>query len=104
MAADRNFSYFFLGVGIGVAIGILFAPRSGGEVRHLIRDKAGEGKDYLSRQGTALRESTHDLVDKGRSAIQRQRENISSAMEAGKQAYRDVVSDRKEPDPADTGV
>jgi gas vesicle protein len=90
MAADRNFSYFFLGVGIGVAIGILFAPRSGGEVRHLIRDRAGEGKDYLSRQGTALRESTN--------------ENISSAMEAGKQAYRDVVSDRKEPDPADTGV
>lgn len=41
MDEDKKLSYFFLGVGIGVAVGLLFAPKSGEETRELIRSKAG---------------------------------------------------------------
>jgi gas vesicle protein len=91
MDDDRKFSYFFLGLGIGVAVGILFAPKSGEETRHLIRDKAGEGKDYVRRRGEELRDSAVDYVERGKSAITRQREQLSAAVEAGKQAYREAV-------------
>ena len=47
MDEDKKLSYFFLGVGIGVAVGLLFAPKSGEETRELIRSKAGGGKDYF---------------------------------------------------------
>lgn len=91
MEEDRRFSYFFLGLGLGVAVGILFAPKSGEETRELLRTKADEGKDYLKRRSEEWRESAGELVDKGRAAVTRQRENLSAAVEAGKHAYREAV-------------
>ena len=46
MADENKFTYFILGFGIGVAVGILFAPQSGEETRGALRAKADEGKDY----------------------------------------------------------
>lgn len=92
MEEDKRISYFCLGLGIGVAVGILFAPSSGEETRHAIRSKADEGKDYVRRKGEELRESTHEMVDKGKIALQRQKEQLAAAVDAGRQAYRDSLS------------
>ena len=75
--AEQNsgISYFVVGLGIGVAVGLLMAPRSGEETRQILLDKAGEGKDYLRtkaeeskefvrRRGTEFRESASDLIDR----------------------------------------
>jgi gas vesicle protein len=91
MDDDRKFSYFFLGLGLGVAVGILFAPKSGEETREFIRSKADEGKDYVRRRGEELRDSASEYVERGKSAITRQRDQLSAAVEAGKQAYREAV-------------
>ena len=50
MEDTSKFSYFFLGLGIGVAVGLLFAPQSGEDTRRLIRTKADEGSDYVKRR------------------------------------------------------
>jgi len=92
MDEDKKLSYFFLGMGIGVAVGILFAPKSGEETRDLIRSKAGEGKDFLKRRGEEARESATEWVERGRTAVGRQKEQLSAAVEAGKQAYREAVT------------
>ena len=92
MEDDSKFSYFFLGLGLGVAVGLLFAPKTGEETRTLIRSKADEGKDYLVRRGTELRDTASDAIEKSRSAVAKQRDNLTAAVEAGKQAYRDAVS------------
>ncbi len=92
MDEDKKISFFLLGLGLGVAVGILFAPKSGEETRHLIRSKADEGKDYLSRRSSEVKESANELVERGKAAATRQREQVSAAVEAGKQAYRDAVS------------
>src|ERR1051326_76190 len=89
---DNRISYFFLGLGLGVAAGLLFAPKSGAETRDLILTKADESKDYLRRRGEQLRDSASDVLEKGRSVVTKQRDQISSAIEAGKQAYRDAIS------------
>ena len=91
MDDDNKFSYFFLGLGLGVAVGLLFAPKSGTETRELIRSKADEGKEYLKRRSVDLKESANEAIERGRSAVSRQRDNLSAAVEAGKQAYRDAV-------------
>lgn len=89
---DKNgLSSFLMGLGVGVAIGMLFAPKSGNETRDFIKSKAGEGTDYLKQQGTQFRQSATEWVDKGKEAIRSQKENLSDAVEAGKQAYRDTV-------------
>jgi gas vesicle protein len=104
---ERNgFGYFLLGLGIGVAAGLLWAPRSGEETRALIADKAGEGADYLrsraqegsdfvKQRADDLKSSATDIYDRGRSNIQQQKDNLNAAVEAGKQAYRDAVGDAK---------
>jgi gas vesicle protein len=90
---DKNgLSSFLLGLGVGVAIGMLFAPKSGEETRQLIKEKAGEGGEYLKQRGSDLKDTASGWVDKGRDAMNRQKENLNDAMEAGKQAYRDAVS------------
>ena len=86
-----KFGNFLLGLGIGVGVGLLFAPRSGEETRDMLMSKADEGKDYLKRQTEDLRGSAADIVDKGREVINRQRDSLSDAIDAGKQAYREKV-------------
>lgn len=85
-----KFTYFLAGLGIGSLIGILFAPRSGEETRQLINARVDEGRDYLTKRSTELREQADELIDRGRKAVARQRENVTSAVEAGKQAYREA--------------
>ncbi|MBL8174771.1 MAG: YtxH domain-containing protein [Bryobacterales bacterium] len=92
MDEDKKLSYFFLGLGIGVAVGILFAPKSGEETRDLIRSKAGEGKDYLRRRGEEFRDRAEDMVERGKTAVNRQKEQLQAAVDAGRQAYRESVS------------
>lgn len=88
----EKFSYFFLGLGIGVAVGMLFAPQSGEETRGLIKSKADEGKEYLKKRGEEIKDSAGEYVERGKTAITRQKDQLSAALEAGKQAYREAVS------------
>jgi gas vesicle protein len=90
-------SCFLLGLGVGIGIGLLFAPKSGEETRGMIKSKADEGKEYLKQRGVDLRDSANDLMEKGKGVVNRQKDNLMEAVEAGKQAYRDTVG---EPPPA----
>ena len=90
---DKNgLSAFLLGLGVGVGIGMLFAPKSGQETREYIKNKAEESGDYLKQRGTEFKETASTWVDKGKDVLGRQKETLTDAMEAGKQAYRDAVS------------
>jgi gas vesicle protein len=92
MEDDSKFSYFFLGLGLGVAAGLLFAPKSGPETRDLLRSKADEGKEYLKRRGTEVRDQAAEVLERGKSTVSKQRDNLVAAVEAGKQAYREAVT------------
>lgn len=72
-------SNFLLGFGIGLTVGVLFAPKAGSETRQLISEKASSGTDYLMRQGQQLRDSASDLVEKGRNILSEQRDRIANA-------------------------
>jgi gas vesicle protein len=91
MEDDNKVPYFFLGLGLGVAVGILFAPKSGAETRDFLRDKAEEGTDYVKRRANELRDTAAEALDKSKESLRRQKENLSAAVDAGKQAYREAV-------------
>jgi gas vesicle protein len=91
MEDDNKLSYFFLGLGLGVAVGVLFAPKSGAETRDLLRSKAEEGADYVKRRGAELKDTATEAIDRGKQTVARHRDNLSAAVEAGKQAYRESV-------------
>jgi gas vesicle protein len=90
---DKNgLSSFLLGLGVGVGIGMLFAPKAGSETREIIKNKAGEGTDFLKQRSAEFKQTASDWVDKGKDVLGRQKDNLADAVEAGRQAYRDTVS------------
>ena len=83
-----RFLYFLTGLSIGALIGILFAPQAGEETRKFIAGRADEGRDFLAQRSREAREQATTYVDRGKEAVSHQRDQLSSALEAGKQAYR----------------
>jgi len=81
-------SYFLVGLGIGAAIGILFAPSSGEETREFLSNKADQGREYAQKKARELRERAEDLIERSKEIIARQSDAVSSAVDAGKEAYR----------------
>jgi gas vesicle protein len=92
MEDDNKLSFFFLGLGLGVAVGVLFAPKSGAETRELLRSKAEEGAELAKRRAAELRDAAAGTLERGRSAVQRHKESLSAAVDAGKQAYREATN------------
>lgn len=80
---------FLLGFGIGVTVGMLFAPKSGTETREYISSKANEGTDYLLKQGQQLKDSASDLLERGKNVVSSQKDKLTaSAEDVRQQAYQ----------------
>jgi gas vesicle protein len=86
--AGSKISFFLVGLGIGALVGILFAPKSGEETRDFLAQKADEGREYAQRRARELRERADDLIERSKSVASRQKESISAAVDAGREAYQ----------------
>ena len=93
--SDISFMWFLAGLGFGALLGVLYAPRSGRETREAIMDSAQEGREYIKRRGREARDSVAELVDDGKDLINQQKEQFASAIEAGRQAYREATGEDK---------
>ncbi len=81
--------YLVLGATIGAAAALLLAPRSGVETRKLIMAKAREGADLIANRTKSVAGKTSEYMERGKELLQQQRDQLSAAFEAGKQAYRE---------------
>ena len=73
-----------MGLGIGSLVGLLFAPKSGEDTREYLSGKADEGREYAQRKARELRERAEDLIERSKEIMARQKDGLSSAVEAGK--------------------
>ena len=87
-----NLGFFLAGMGMGAILALLFAPQSGKETRDMIAQKASESRDYVTTRGRELRDQAEDLVEKGRDRFAKEKERVTSAIEAGRQTYREERS------------
>jgi gas vesicle protein len=96
MSSERNGSggvlWFLAGVGIGAAVGILFAPHSGEETREILMSKAEEGRTYVKNRTREAKEQAGQWAARGKEVINSQKEQLRSAVEAGRQAYREKTT------------
>ena len=81
--------YFILGGFIGAATALLLAPRSGEETRKLIAAKARESADLLASRTRNAADKASSYVERGKELLQQQRDQLSAAIGAGKQAYNE---------------
>ena len=87
-----NLGFFLAGLGIGAVLALIFAPQSGKETRELIAQKATEGRDYVTTRSRELRDQAGDLVEKGKDRLSKEKERVSGAYDAARQAYREEKS------------
>ncbi|MFZ4793354.1 MAG: YtxH domain-containing protein [Blastocatellia bacterium] len=104
--------YFLIGAGIGAITALLFAPKSGEELRSDIADATKKSLDYARDTSRDLgdrandyyqqrvdqvtdfssrgKEAVSEIADRGRDLVNRQKSQITAAIEAGKQGYREA--------------
>lgn len=96
--SSARLSYFLIGGTVGALVALLFAPKSGRELRGDIADATRKGVDRTretaSQIGTKAGEyydtasqRAGDLVGSAREVATRRGEHLSAAIEAGKRAY-----------------
>jgi gas vesicle protein len=68
---------FVIGALAGAAVALLFAPATGEETREFLGQKAREGKA-----------KARDAMDQGRDYYARNRENLVTAVERGREAFQ----------------
>jgi gas vesicle protein len=93
--SDRNghgILWFLTGLGIGAVVGLLYAPQSGSETREILMAKAEEGSEYLKKRAREAREQAENLAARGREVYNTQKDQIRSAVDAGRQAYREKTT------------
>ena len=83
---------FVLGALTGAAVALLMAPASGEETRRMLAERAREGRDRAS-----------EAARQGRELWNRQRENLGTAFERGREAYEQARS-APLPKPSGEGV
>jgi gas vesicle protein len=86
--SGSKISFFLVGLGVGTLLGILFAPKSGEETREFLSLKADEGREYAQRKARELRERADDILERSKNAAVRQKETLSAAVDAGRDAYQ----------------
>jgi gas vesicle protein len=75
---------FAVGIAVGTALGVLFAPRSGEETRDSIADTARSGVDGALAQGQRL-------ARRAQKAAGHAREHIEAAADAGERAFDEAA-------------
>lgn len=82
-------TYFLIGAGIGAALALLFAPKSGKELRRDIADASLKTIDKGREAAHALGNKVTSGIGTVRESIEREKGQLATAIEAGKQAYRE---------------
>ena len=107
-AVDR-LTYLLIGAGIGATVALLFAPKSGRELRGDIADASRKSIDYTTEKARQLGDKAQDvygqatqkaqdlygqtaqkatdLIEAGKETVAAKREQLQAAIDAGKDAY-----------------
>jgi len=87
----NGFMWFLAGLGLGALVGVLYAPRSGRETREQLLRQAEEGRDWARERARDARDQANQWVERGKDVVRAQKEQIGSAIEAGRSAYRSAT-------------
>ena len=108
-SAVEKLTFLLIGAGIGAVLALLFAPKSGRELRGDIADVTRRGLDAASEGARAVGTRASEYYDTGREKVteaygaarervsqgaeavselaSRRKDQLAAAIEAGKQAY-----------------
>jgi gas vesicle protein len=90
--------YLGAGAGIGMILGLLFAPQSGEETRHTITDKMDDlshkVQDRISHSGIgdSATQTWNSVIEKGKNVASIGRQRLNESLEAGRRKYNEGMN------------
>jgi gas vesicle protein len=91
--------YLGAGCGIGLVLGLLFAPQSGAEIRHTLTSKVDDltskVQEKVQESGIAdtASETWRNVVEKGKNVANIGRTRLNESIEAGKRKFNESMED-----------
>ena len=82
--ASNRLSWFLVGLVIGAAASVLYAPKSGRDTREFITRKTSEGREAVESAGENIIDRGRDLYDKGRQLV----DDAADLFERGRKLVR----------------
>jgi len=82
---------FLWGLAVGAALGLLFAPMSGAELREEVRSRSRKLKDMAAKKANELEEMVSGGYEEARAKVEERLESAKRSVAEGRQAARDVV-------------
>lgn len=82
MSNGRGTVNFLVGLSIGLALGLLFAPVSGEEAREWIAETTEDNVKRLRRQGRRWVSQAQDVLDKGQDSVSKVLKNSRNALDS----------------------
>ena len=79
---------FLVGFGVGVTVGMVFAPRSGEDTREYLASMATGGIGYIRKQTGEAREAALDAVERGKQVVNRHMERFAPAQNTTAEIYQ----------------
>jgi len=79
---------FLVGFGVGVTVGMVFAPKSGLDTREYLASMATGGIGYIKKQTGEAREAALDAVERGKHAVNRQMERFAPPQNSAAEIYQ----------------
>ncbi len=83
--------WFVAGIGLGALLGVLFAPKTGREIREGLLDNARESKEYVAARGKQARDQINSVVDRGRDQINEYAEKGKEVAGKGRERWSGIV-------------
>lgn len=88
-------AWFLAGLGVGALVGILYAPKSGREMREELANSAREGTEYIRNRSRQAAEEMGELVDRGREQMNQYVERGREAVDRGRAQWEEFVEKGK---------
>ena len=77
---------FVAGAALGAGLSLLLTPKSGEEMRGVIKDLTGDALDKIKDFAADAQEKIKEAVEEGKEKFLEKKSVLSSAIEAGKEA------------------
>jgi gas vesicle protein len=97
ISVNDKLIYLGAGCGIGLVMGLLLAPQSGGEIRHTLTNKVDDLANKVQEkvQQSGIRETAgqtwHNVVEKGKNVANIGRARLNESIEAGKRKLSESI-------------
>jgi gas vesicle protein len=86
VCAGTIFLSFLAGAAVGAGVALLYAPKTGRELRDSIKDLTDDAVDKIKEYTKEAQEKVKSTIEEGKELLAEKKSILTSAIEAGKEA------------------